>query len=100
MTAAPMMLLASTQRNRFHSPSPRSRSPLAPSCHGFQTTVVLDFAFWRRIRRRNFRIEQIDSVLGIYECIVGLRGDGHITELRLLLVCVGIVEKARPIQPQ
>src|SRR5215831_13830691 len=38
-TALPMMLLASTHRKCFHSPSPKSRSPLAPSCQGFQTTV-------------------------------------------------------------
>ena len=47
----------------------------------------------------NFRIEQIDTIFGIYECIVGWRGNGHVTELCLLLVRVCVVKKSCPSQP-
>jgi hypothetical protein len=46
----------------------------------------------------HLRIEQIDSILGIYERIVGLGSDGHVPELCFLLIGVGVVEKACPIQ--
>jgi hypothetical protein len=52
LIAASRMLLASTQTNCFHSPSPRSRNPAASSCHGFHTTVVRELAFVSRMRRR------------------------------------------------
>ena len=51
------------------------------------SAAEFDDAFW---------IEQIDSILGIHEGIVGLRGDGQVPELHPFLVRVDVVKKTDP----
>jgi len=51
LIATSRILLASTQRNCLHSPSPRSCKRAAPSLHGFHTTVLSECSFRNRIRR-------------------------------------------------
>src|SRR5262249_19251019 len=49
VTDASRILLASTQRNCVHSPSPKSANRAAPSRQGFHTTVLSELAFFSRM---------------------------------------------------
>src|SRR5215831_11612850 len=55
------ILLASTQRNCVHSPSPKSPNRTAPSRHGFHKTVVSELVFFNRIRRCNSGSNKVTS---------------------------------------